>query len=120
MQERETIGVLEDVPNKGNLGDIYWEELNHMIFSVFNNIGNDFSSLEDKHKMSAYIKEYCPDSIKVSERIGFQIKHLHEALIIHEDKLYSKETVLSEDYLKNYTEKLNYIVKKIQNKSGGR
>jgi len=115
LQERETIGVLEDVPNKGNLGDIYWKELNHMINSVFNRVSDDFSSLEDKNIMSAYIKEYCTESLKVSEKIGFQIKQLHEALILQNDHLYSKETVLSKDYLKNYSDKLNYMVNRIQN-----
>jgi hypothetical protein len=115
LQERETIGVLEDVPNKGNLGDIYWKELNHMISSVFSRVSDDISSLEDKNIMTAYIKEYCTESLKVSEKIGFQIKHLHEALILQNDHLYSKETVLSKDYLKNYSDKLNYMVNRIQN-----
>jgi len=115
LQERETIGVLEDVPNKGNLGDIYWKELNHMINSVFNRVSDDYSLLEDKDNMSAYIKEYCTESLKVSEKIGFQIKQLHEALIIQDDQVYSKETVLSKDYLKKYSDKLNYMVNRIQN-----
>ena len=115
LQERETIGILENVPNKGNLGDIYWKELNHMINSVFNRVSDDLSSLEDKDNMSAYIKEYCAESLKVSEKIGFQIKQLHEALIIQDDQLYSKETVLSKDYLKRYSNKLNYMVNRIQN-----
>ncbi len=115
LQERETIGILEDVPNKGNLGDIYWTELNHMINSVFNKVSDDLSSLEDKDNMSAYLKEYCAESIKVSEKIGFQIKQLHEALIVKNDQFYSKETVLSKDYLKKYSDKLNYMVSRIQN-----
>ena len=115
IQERETIGVLEDVPNIGNLGDIYWKELNHMIVSVFSKVSGELSSLEDKNTMSAYIKEYCADSLKVSESIGFQIKQLHEALIVQNDPLYSKETVLSKDYLKNYSDKLNHMVNRIQN-----
>ncbi len=114
LQERETIGVLEDVPNKGNLGDIYWKELNQMIISVFNNVKEDFSSFEDKDNMSAYIKKYCVDSLKVSEKIGFQIKQLHEALLLKDDPLYSKETVVSNDYLKNYSNKLNKLVNEIQ------
>ncbi|NVM45720.1 MAG: hypothetical protein HWN79_12470 [Candidatus Lokiarchaeota archaeon] len=115
IQERETIGVLENVPNKGNLGDIYWKELNHMINSVFNTVSEDFSSLKDKDNMSVYIKKYCADSINVSEKIGFQIKQLHEALLLKNDPLYSKETVMSKDYLKNYSDKLNNMVNSIQN-----
>ena len=115
LQEIETIGVLEDVPNKGNLGDIYWKELNHMIFSIFNRASDDLSSLEDKENISAYIKEYCTDSIKVSGKIGFQIKQLHEALLLQNDRFYSRETVLSKEYLKKYSENLTTMVKKIKN-----
>jgi len=115
VQERETIGILEDVPNKGNLGDIYWKELNKMVDSVFVRISDDISFLDNKGKMAALIKEHCVDSLKVSEKIGFQIKQLHDALILQNDQLYSKETVLSKDYLKNYSDKLNYMVNRIQN-----
>ena len=115
LQERVMIGILEDVPNKGNLGDIYWKELNKMVDSVFDRASDDISFLDNKGKMSALIKEYCVDSLKVSEKIGFQIKQLHEALILQNDHLYSKETVLGKDYLKNYSGKLNYMVNRIQN-----
>ena len=115
LQERVTIGVLEDVPNKGNLGDIYWKELNHMIITVFNRKSEIYSLLADKNAMSAIIKEYCANSLKVSENIGFQIKALHEALVIQDEILNSKEKVSSRDYLKNYSHKLNSMVNQIQN-----
>ena len=114
LQERETIGVLENVPNVGNLGDIYWNELNTMINSIFIKVGDDLSSFDDKKSMSIFIKEYCKHSIKVSEKIGFQIKQLHEGLILQDDPLYSIETVQSKDYLKKYTEKLKSMVSQIQ------
>ncbi|NHJ21225.1 MAG: hypothetical protein EAX91_09795 [Candidatus Lokiarchaeota archaeon] len=114
LQGRETIGVLENVPNVGNLGDIYWNELNTMINSIFIKIGDDLSSFDDKKSMSTYIKEFCKHSIKVSEKIGFQIKQLHEGLVLQGDPLYSIETVQSKDYLKNYTEKLKSMVNQIQ------
>jgi predicted trehalose synthase len=85
-----------------------------MITSVFNKVGDDYSSLEDKDKMSAYIKQYCVASLNVSEKIGFQIKQLHEGLISHDENQYLKEKISSKDYLKNYSEKLHSIVNKIQ------
>ncbi|MFX1449171.1 MAG: hypothetical protein ACFFCG_13750, partial [Promethearchaeota archaeon] len=115
LQGRETIGVLEDVPNKGNLGDIYWKELNQMIFSVFSRVSDDLSLLEDKDNISTYIKEYCADSLKVSEKIGFQIKQLHEALLLQNDQLYSKQTVLSKEYLTKNSQNLINMVNKIKN-----
>ncbi|MHA2288330.1 MAG: hypothetical protein ACXABG_06045 [Promethearchaeota archaeon] len=115
IQERETIGVLEDVPNKGNLGDIYWKELNDMIISLFSDKNVDLASLGEKEIMSANIKKYCADSLKVSETISLQIKQLHEALLLKDDPLYSRETVTSKDYLSSYSNKLNEMVNNIQN-----
>ena len=114
LQGRETIGILEDVPNSGNLGDIYWNELNSMMNSIFEVVDDDNPSLSDKEKISGYIKNYCVNSLHVSEKIGLQIKKLHEALIIQSDPLYSKETVSSVDYLKDYTENLLEMVERMQ------
>jgi len=114
LHDRETIGILEDVPNSGNLGDIFWNELNSMMDSIFKVVDGDDPSLSDKEKISGYIKNYCANSLQVSEKIGLQINNLHEALILQDDPLYSKETVSSVDYLKDYTSKLLEMVEIIQ------
>ena len=115
LQGKETIGILEDVSNIGNLGDIYWNEVNKMIYDVFKRVNDDYSYLNNKEYMSNMIKKHCGESLKVSEKIGFQIKKLHNALILKDDPLYSKEMVDSKDYLKNYTDNLNSMVSKILN-----
>ncbi len=115
LQGKETIGILEDVSNIGNLGDIYWNEVNKMIYDVFKRVNDDYSYLNNKEDMSNMIKKHCVESLKVSETIGFQIKKLHKALILADDPLYSKEMVKSKDYLKNYTNNLNTMVNKILN-----
>jgi len=114
IQGRETVGILEDVPNSGNLGDIYWNELNSMLNSIFESVDVDDPSLNNKEKISGYIKNYCVNSLQVSEKIGLQIKKLHEALILQSDPLYSKESVSSEDYLKDYTGNLLEMVERMQ------
>ena len=114
IQDRETIGIYEDVPNSGNLGDIYWNELNNMVNSIFKVVDDDDPSLGDKEKISGYIKNYCANSLQVSEKIGLQIKKLHEALILQSDPLYSKEIVSSVEYLKDYTDKLLEMVERMQ------
>jgi len=114
LQGKETIGILEDVSNIGNLGDIYWNEVNKMINDVFKRVNDDYTYLNNKEDMSNIIKKHCVESLKVSEKIGFQIKKLHKALILTDDPLYSKEMVDSKDYLKNYTDNLNSMVSKIQ------
>ncbi|MFX0072838.1 MAG: hypothetical protein ACFFAO_17305, partial [Candidatus Hermodarchaeota archaeon] len=115
LRDKETIGVLENVPNIGNLGDIYWNELNNMINREFNDFNQDFSQFVDKSNISQIIKEYCYETLKVSDEIGSYIKRLHESLIYQEKKEYSLESVESNNYLASYTEKLNSIISELQN-----
>jgi len=114
LHDKDTIGILEDVPNVGNLGDIYWVDLNKMVNSVFKDFDEDFSYLSDKKKASSVIRDFCEESLRVSELIGFRIKELHKALILDKDDQYYKEIVDSEDYLKKYTNNLNEMVSTIQ------
>lgn len=114
LQGKETIGILEDVPNIGNLGDIYWDEVNKMMYDIFKRVNDDYSFLNNREDMSNIIKKHCGESLKVSEKIGFQIKKLHKALILTDDPIYSKKMVDSKNYLKNYTDNLNSMVNKIQ------
>ncbi len=115
LQGKETIGILEDVSNIGNLGDIYWNEVNEMVNDVFKRVNDDYSYLNNKEEMSNIIKKHCVESLKISEKIGFQIKKLHKALILTDDPLYSKQMVDSKIYLKEYTDNLNSMVSKILN-----
>jgi hypothetical protein len=114
IMNKETIGILEYVPNLGNLGDIYWSELNEMINNVFNNTGKNYASINNKDEFSKLINTYCPESIKISVEICDNIKALHKALILPGKKEYESEKVGSEQYLKSYTEKLNNMISYLQ------
>lgn len=114
IQEKESIGILENVPNIGNLGDIYWNELNNMVYKVFKDLRDDYSFLSDKKRVSTIIKENCKETLKVSDSIGAYIKRLHESLILAEDGDYSSQSVKSASYLKTYTEKLSEIIFELQ------
>ncbi|MBY9004000.1 MAG: hypothetical protein KGD73_08520 [Candidatus Lokiarchaeota archaeon] len=111
---KETIGILENVPNIGNLGDIYWNELNQMVKSVFINSEGNYSHLTNQDTINELIKDYCGESLIVSGDIGIHIKNLHKSLVLKGDSQYFKETVNSEEYLLNYTNNLNKIVSEIQ------
>ncbi len=112
--QKETIGILENVPNVGNVGDIYWNELNYMVEGIFNDIKKDYSDIDSKEYFSKLIKNYCSESLKVSVDISSRIKELHEALISRDLKEYELEQVESKKYLKDYTDKLNDMVSDIQ------
>jgi len=115
VQDKETIGIIENVQNSGNLGDIYWSELNTMINNVFKNINNNYSLYSDKANISKLIKENCTETLKISTEIGDYIKNLHAFLILPELVEYNSESVESSAYLKDYTEKLNNIISELLN-----
>ncbi len=113
IQDKETVGIIESVPNEGNLGDIYWNELNNMIKTVFKDINGNFSLLTEKSNISKMIKEKCVETIKVSTEIGHYIKNLHKSLILPSQKEYVLESVNSEKYLKTYTYRLNSMISEL-------
>jgi hypothetical protein len=111
---KETIGLLEDIPNIGNIGDVYWNDLNKLIKFVFETLKKDFSILNIKENISNLIKKNCTESLRVSEQIGLQIKQLHKALILPGDPQYEKVLVNSKKYLNSYTERLTKIILSIE------
>lgn len=113
IHNKETIGIIESVPNLGNLGDIYWNELNNMINNVFNKVNNDYSKYTEKSNASILIKEHCMETIKVSSDIGHYITNLHQSLILPSQEDYSLESVESTTYLKRYTERLNSMISEL-------
>jgi len=113
IQNKEIIGIIESVPNLGNLGDIYWNELNNMINNVFKKVNNDYSKYTEKSNASILIKEHCMETIKVSSDIGHYITNLHQSLILPSQEDYSLESVESTTYLKKYTERLNSMLSEL-------
>ena len=111
---KECLGIIENLKNKGNLGDIYWLEVNEMINDVFKNINEDYSYLRDKEEINNTIRYYCVESLKVSSQVGLEIKKLHKALRLEGDDYYFKEKVNSREYLENYSSRLEKMVNNIQ------
>ncbi|MCK4380364.1 MAG: hypothetical protein KAW51_04435 [Candidatus Lokiarchaeota archaeon] len=113
VRDIETIGIIESVPNIGNLGDIFWNELNNMIDTEFKDINIDYSKFNEKSNISKLIKEKCVETIKVTSEIGKYINNLHKSLILPSQIEYNLETVDSETYLKIYTESLNRMISEL-------
>ena len=114
VQNKETIGIIESVTNQGNLGDIYWGELNNMINGVFKNVNEDFSNFGEQSNISNIIKKNCVETLKVSSEIGAYIKSLHNSLILPDSENYNLESIGSEVYLKKYTAKLDNMISDLQ------
>ena len=110
IQDKETIGIIESVPTIGNLGEIYWNELNTMINSVFKDVNKNYTEFSEKSQISKLINENCIETKKVSSEIGNYIQNLHKSMILPEEENYSLESVNSNIYLKNYTDTLNSMI----------
>ncbi|MBD3254101.1 MAG: hypothetical protein GF383_03370 [Candidatus Lokiarchaeota archaeon] len=112
---KESIGIMQDVPNQGNIGDIYWKEVSNLIFDVFKNINADYSEFENEAKVKEIIKTYCGESLVVSDLIGDYIQNLHNSLILEDEPRYSKEKIDSKPYLDEYNQMLNSMLESIKN-----
>ncbi|MHA1489152.1 MAG: hypothetical protein ACTSRI_05810 [Promethearchaeota archaeon] len=114
IRENEIIGIIESVPNTGNIGDIFWNELQSLVEDI--DINTDYSELSKEIETSKLIEKNCIETLKISEEIGKYIKSLHESLILSKEKRYSLETIKSDTYLKNYTDKLNLMISGIKSR----
>ncbi|MHA1802910.1 MAG: hypothetical protein ACTSU4_00045 [Promethearchaeota archaeon] len=110
VQNKDSIGILEKVENDGNIGEIYWNELNSLIYDVFKNVNEEYSYLKNDDDCSALINQYCMETIQVSKEIGTYIRQLHEALKdpnINDEQEYH---VASNSFFDVYSRKLNTII----------
>jgi len=113
IRDKETIGIIESVPTLGNLGEIYWNELNTMINNVFKDVNKDYPEFREKSYIPKLINDNCIETKKVSSEIGNYIKNLHKSLILPEEENCSLESVSSNIYLKNYTDTLNSMISEL-------
>lgn len=113
LLNKETIGIIESVQNSGNLGNIYWNELNIMINKVFKDGTKDYSIFDNKSNISKIIKENCVETLKVSNVIGNCIKNLHISLILPDITEYNIQSINSNDYLERYSDKLNSMTSEL-------
>ena len=114
IKGKDTIGILQNVPNIGNIGDIYWREVNKMTIDFYNYIKENSIKNNDLETFNDFVNKYCAESLKVSREIGPYIKKLHDALINEDYNDYSPEIIESTEYLEKYTKKLQEQVLKIQ------
>jgi hypothetical protein len=113
--EKEVIGILQNMENQGNIGDIFWKEASNMLTQTIIKVNTDNSYLQEKENVATIIKQNCEESLIVSKQIGLEIKKLHKALILPEIFLYSKEIVNNREFMDKYAQKLLNTVSKIQN-----
>ncbi len=115
LDNKDLISIIEYIPNKGSIGEIYWNELNHMIKDLFK-ISNreSINYYQDEKKILNIIKKYCRTSIKISKNIKIFIQNFHRAIINEKNEYYSTKIIEADYYLRNYIHKLILVVLDIE------
>lgn len=92
------ISIMNFIENQGDVGLIYWNDLNDLFdFYLSNPIElseKEFEKIKDQVEMK--LIDYCKKSIKTSERLGFFLKKMHNKLIIDESENFKLEIVNKE------------------------
>jgi len=112
IKDHNTIGIVENVSNIGNIGFVYWKELNDMIFNVFEDLNGNYSQLEDKNHVFELITRQCVTSLEFSSKIGQIIKKMHGALTVSdsENEIFHSEFVKSQKFLEPRVSKIHSII----------
>ena len=107
-----SIGIIEHISNTGNIGAVYWNELNNMIFSGFEDINGKYSPFKDKDQIFELITRNCVTSLEFSSEIGQIIKKMHESLIISDSKYenFRAEFVKSQEFLEPRVSRIHSII----------
>jgi len=110
--EFKAIGIIEKVSNIGNIGAVYWNELNDMIFRIFEDVNGNYSQFEDKHQIFELITRNCVTSLDFSSEIGHIIKKMHRALTISEskDEHFSSEVIKTQKCLEPRVSYIHSII----------
>ncbi|MFX1275989.1 MAG: hypothetical protein ACFFBP_17345 [Promethearchaeota archaeon] len=97
INEITVICIMEIVPNIGNIGEIYWNELNDMVNEISNEEKN-IISLTNRNRSINLIHKFCVESIKISTLIGEVIGNLLKGLIKSGNIDFSIEYIDAMDY----------------------
>ena len=95
------IGLIEKVRNMGNIGSVYWDEINKLLFSEFDTLTQSSTGIKNNDQIYQLITRYCQKSLEFSSQIGQIIKKMHVALIRvdSEDENFQVEIVKSQKCL---------------------
>jgi len=98
FKQLDIISIMNFIENQGDVGLIYWNDLNDLLdFYLSNPIElseKEFEKIKDQVEMK--LIDYCKKSIKTSERLGFFLREMHNKLLIDESENFKSEIVNKE------------------------
>ncbi|MBY8982366.1 MAG: hypothetical protein KGD57_05425 [Candidatus Lokiarchaeota archaeon] len=114
LKDINLISIMEYMPNQGNIGEIYWNELNNMIYELLSNYDEKLGSFKDNNNFLTLTKNKCENSFTIAKNIGVFIKSFHKAVVLEDNVFYSSEMIERDYFLRNFSQKLLLIISEIQ------
>lgn len=98
FQHLSVISILSFRENQGDLGLIYWNDLNSLFDYYLENLDQlrGLNSEKMNHQWEFKFKEYCDNSLRTSQEIGTFLKQMHECLINEESNEFKLESITPE------------------------
>ncbi|MFO8017315.1 MAG: hypothetical protein R6U96_01660 [Promethearchaeia archaeon] len=108
------ICILEYLQNDGNIGSIFWTELNEFCeFLIKNN--KDSPNHNTNEVLRETMNQICDTSFGISQQIGEEIKKMHKALIDKNKKDFSQIDIKKSIFLKDLSIALEDLNNQIRN-----
>jgi len=95
FKEYNVLNFMNFIENEGDVGLIYWNELNDLFDFYLNNPDelNEIDFVKNTNLLELKLKEYCRNSIQFSGKLGDYLKYLHQCLINNESNEFSLEKI---------------------------
>ena len=95
FKEYNVLNFMNFIENEGDVGLIYWNELNDLFDFYLNNPDelNEINFVKNTNLLELKLKDYCKNSIQFSEKLGNFLKHMHQCLINNELNEFSLEKI---------------------------
>ena len=112
IKDINVIGIMEVLQNKGNIGDIYWNELNDLYANIRNlELENIF--LSDKKEWYRLINTNCVESLKIASQIGNLLIPFWRSLIKPGDENYSVLEIEISELFNEFEVKIKFVASNI-------
>ena len=112
LEDTPLICILEYIKNEGNIGSIFWSEINKLTIDLVEK--DEFKkNQKENHFLKESIYNYCHESIKIAKEIGYKIKAMHNALIVKKREHFKKKKIVKEKFLKSYSKVLTELINNI-------
>ncbi|MBY9006454.1 MAG: hypothetical protein KGD63_06820 [Candidatus Lokiarchaeota archaeon] len=113
FKNRTIISLMDYIQNEGNIGEVYWNEINDMIYTISTNQDKSNLDFDNNSFLQDLIENKCSDSFAITDDIYEFFKKFHEAMILEDNDLYSSVVIEKDYFLRNFSQKLMLIIPEI-------